>query len=133
MAMSEDNQLVVRVFLKRSKTDQFGRGVAMSLGVTGNVLCPVAAIQAYAMSQGDSPGAFFRSVDGTPLTKACFVARFREALSMAGIRIEGYSGHSFRISAATTAAQAGVLDSVIQVLGRWTSSAFLCYIRTPSE
>jgi len=132
VAISEDNQWVVRVFLKRSKTDQFGRGVAVFLGVTGDVLCPVAAIQAYATSRGDSPGAFFRSVDGTPLTKAHFVARFREALSMAGVRVGGYSGHSFRIGAATTAAQAGVPDSVIQALGRWTSSAFLRYIRTPS-
>ena len=40
---------------------------------------------------------------------------------------------SFRIGAATAAAQAGVEDSVIQLLGRWSSAAFLAYIRTPRE
>ena len=35
------------------------------------------------------------------------------------------------IGAATTAAQEGVADSVIQALGRWTSATFLGYICTP--
>ena len=78
-------------------------------------------------------GHFFFSAGGLPLSKPRFVEQVRSALARAGISTERYSGHSFRIGAATAAAEAGVLDSTIQALGRWTSSAFLTYIRTPRE
>ena len=42
-----------------------------------------------------------------------------------------FGSHSFRIGAATTAAAAGVPDHLTQVLGRWTSNAYMPYIRTP--
>ena len=51
----------------------------------------------------------------------------RDALSCAGIDASQFSGHSFGISAASTAAQAGLM---IQTLGRWKLSAFTAYIRT---
>ena len=38
---------------------------------------------------------------------------------------------SFRIGAATTAASQGIQDSVIKMLGRWQSSAYILYICTP--
>lgn len=132
---SDDGQppTMLRVFLKRSKTDQFGRGVDVYLGATGDDLCPVAAVLAFVANRGSSPGPFFRLADGTPLTKARFVAKVRDALARAGVPQLHYSGHSFRIGAATAAARAGVQDSTIQALGRWSSAAFLRYIRTPRE
>ena len=125
--------MALRVFLKRSKTDQYGRGTEVFLGATGNDLCPVEAVRAYVANRGAAPGAFFCAEGGAPLTKARFVELVRSALTRAGVPVAGYSGHSFRIGAATTAAQAGIPDSTIQALGRWTSPAFLEYIRTPRE
>ena len=123
----------IRVFLKRSKTDQFGRGVEVWLGDTGDDLSPVRAILSYVAHRGTAPGAFFRFMDGSPLTKQRFVDRVRDAIIRTGVAMRGYSGHSFRIGAATAAAEAGLEDSVIQSLGRWSSNAFLRYIRTPRE
>ena len=121
----------IRVFLKRSKTDQFGRGVEVFVGATGDVV--LQATVTYSARRGDLPGPFFRTDSGIPLTKARFVDGVRSALTQAGIATQGYSGHSFRIGAATTAASAGIQDSVIQQLGQWSSSAFLTYIRTPRD
>ena len=47
----------------------------------------------------------------TPLTRDRFVRITRGKLSTAGIEASHYSGHSFRIGAATTASAYGVEDS----------------------
>ena len=60
---------------------------------------------------------------------ARFVESTRTALTQAGYRAKDYAGHSFRIGAATTAAQRGIQDSLIKTLGRWESSTR--YIRMP--
>jgi site-specific recombinase XerD len=68
--------------------------------------------------------------NGVPLTRTYLSERLRRLLSDAGIP-GNLSSHSFRIGAATSAALAGVPDNLIQTLGRWSSSAYLTYIRTP--
>ena len=123
----------MRLFLRRSKTDQLGRGVNIFMGKLGNEICPVQATLSYVALRGSRPGPFFCHSDGAILTKLHFVTGIRAALQAIGLPAEQFAGHSFRIGAATTAAQAGIEDSVIQSLGRWSSSAFLAYIRTPRD
>ena len=81
--------------------------------------------------RGPTPGPFFQQQDGKPLTKGSFVRQVKEVVTEAGLDAQLYSGHSFRIGAATSAARAGIQDSTIQALGRWSSAAFLVYVRTP--
>ena len=121
---SRETPTMIKVHLKVSKCDQFGRGVNVFVGHTEDDLCPVVAVLNYIAQRGEQSGPFFCFSDHTPLTKARFITKVREALAAAGVDCSSYSGHSFRIGAATTAAQAGVADSVIQALGRWTSAAF---------
>ena len=68
-----------------------------------------------------------------PLTRECFVKMTREKLTAAGVDATHYSGHSFRIGAATTALACRIEDSLIQTLGRWKSAAYLLYIRVLRE
>ena len=119
------------IHLKVSKCDQFGKGVDVFVGRTGRKLCPVASCLAYMACRGPTTGPFFRFQDGTPLTKGLFISKVRDLLSQASLDPSLYAGHSFRIGAATSAALAGLEDSTIRALGRWSSSAFLVYIRTP--
>ena len=65
----------------------------------------------------------------TPLSKPKFVEHVCRTVLAANIPAHLYTGHSFRIGAATTAASAGIEDSTIQTLGHWKSSAYLLYIR----
>ena len=65
------------------------------------------------------------------LTRQRFVAVVREGLQSAGIDSSKYSGHSFWIGAATTAAAKGIEDCIIKTLGRWESLAYLQYKKIP--
>lgn len=123
----------VAVNIKASKTDPFRQGVTIYLGRTYYEICPVSAILRYLVERGSAPGPLFTFRDGRFLTRERFVLAVREALAAAGVDTSKYSGHSFRIGAATTAAERGVQDSLIKTMGRWESSAYLLYIRTPKD
>ena len=103
------------------------------VGCTGNKLCPVAAMLSYLAVGGNKTGFLFRFRDDKLLTKARFVESVRLALAAAGFNQKLYSGHSFQSGAATTAGACGIPDSAIKMLGRWSSAAYLIYIRTPRE
>lgn len=130
---SRVNPQVVRVHLRHSKTDPFSAGVHILLGRTTDVLCPVSAVLGYLALRPPYPGPLFVFSNGTPLSRVDLVKHMRAALSQAGVDTSHFSGHSFRIGAASTAARAGYNDSFIQTLGRWKSSAFTAYVRTPAE
>ena len=130
---SRQNPQVLTVLLRRSKTDQFGRGNYLCLGRTNTALCPVSAVLAYLAIRPSTPGPLFIFQDGTPLSRVHLISHLRDALAQVGVDVTNFSGHSFRIGAASTAARAGFRDSFIQKLGRWKSAAFTAYIRTPPE
>ena len=123
----------VSLHLRHSKTDIFGVGAVQYLGLVDGPICPVKALLAYLALRGPSPGPLFIYKDGTPLSRRGLVTALRTALSGCGLDVSQFNGHSFRIGAATTAAANGIEDSLIQTLGRWKSSAFTAYIRTPRD
>ena len=130
---SEHSPTMAQINIKASKTDPFRKGVTICVGRTDNDLCPVAALAAYTTIRGTNDGPFFVLENRAPLTREQFVKMIKGKLSAAGINPSCYSGHSFRIGAATTAAACGVEDSLIQTLGRWKSAAYLLYVRVPRE
>ena len=130
---NRSNPSWMQVSIKASKTDPFRQGVTLHIGVAGGPLCPVAAVLSYMVARGCAPGPLFTWEDNRYLTRDRFVAGVRSALQEAGYVAQDYAGHSFRIGAATTASQCGIQDSLIKTLGRWESSAYTRYIRTPPD
>ena len=94
--------------------------------------CPVHIILDYLSLRGSEPGPLFRLADGSPVSRAIFIAKLSMAINYCGLDPSRYKGHSFRIGAASYAADAGMSDSQIRALGRWKSVAFHKYIRIPS-
>ena len=117
----------IQVFLNALKTDQFRKEVSLVIGKSSPDLCPVAAMLDYMARRGNAVGPLFQFHDGRFLTRARFLAAVRSALAEAGLDARLYSGHSFRIGAATTAAVCGIQDSLITTLGHWHSSAYTVY------
>ena len=95
------------------------KGFLYSLVEPNNGICPIAALLTYLAAQGQQgSGPLFRFKDGRYLTRQLFMERVRTALQQSGINPAHYSGHSFRIGVATTAAACGLEDSLIQTLGQ---------------
>ena len=127
------NPSALRVHLKSTKTNHTRQGVDLFVGRTQNSLCPVVAMLRYLEVRGVDNGPLFQLQDGTPLTRSRLVDKVKATLQKAGVDPTHYSGHSFRIGAATTAAARGVNDATIQLLGRWASDSYTRYIRTPRQ
>lgn len=117
------NNFVV-ISIKSSKTDPFRQGVKIRIAALNSVLCPVSALRVFLRFRGYDSGPLFRFANGAFLTRANMVWLLQHALNK-----DNLNTHSFRIGGASAAAAAGCPDSVIQILGRWSSNAFREYLR----
>ena len=124
----------IRVTIKQSKVDQFRKGAQVFIGRTGEkTLCPVSAMLAYLAARLGREGPLFYYANGAYLTKEYFIKPVREAPNTLGYVNRSFAGHSFRIGAATTAAEAGIDEATIKALGRWRSEPYQTYIWIPKE
>lgn len=94
--------------------------------------CPVQFMLDYLALRGNKPGPLFITLFGHPVSRSMFTDQLSLAIKFCGLNPAHYKGHSFRIGAASHAADRGFSDAQIRVLGRWKSNAFHRYIRIPS-
>ncbi|XP_006825931.1 integrase/recombinase xerD homolog [Saccoglossus kowalevskii] len=128
----------VYLTLKKTKTDPFRRRTTLTL-CSNDSLCPVKALQVYInlrrhrnpLVKPCDPLFIFR--DGLLLSCSRFLHYLRSLLNIIGVDARKYSGHSFRIGAATTAAHVGVQDHLIKSLGRWSSDSYNRYIHVSDK
>lgn len=119
------------VKIKNSKNDPFRNGCTQVAHANGSPSCPVAAMKRWLQVRGrkDGKGALFKLNSGKLLTRGPLQAWMRQALDLAGYKGEEHSCHSLRKGGAESLAAIGLDASVIQVLGRWASDAFLLYLK----
>ena len=129
---AEVNPSSLRVCIKSSKTDPFRQGCFIYLGRGQAPVCPISAILAYLHRRAPSSGPLVIDTHGQPLTRSRPSSFIQSVLQIAGIPAQ-FLGHSFRIGAATTAAQCGIPDHLIKTMGRWSSDAYQLYVRTPVD
>lgn len=125
--------------IRRSKTDQEGRGVTKGVAYGSNPLtCPVRALQAWLEVAAIGDGRLFRSLrhgrvqprglDGRDVARIV-----KRAAALAGLEPAHFSGHSLRAGLATAAAAAGVSErAIMEQTGHKSLSVMRRYIRRGS-
>jgi hypothetical protein len=116
-----------------SKTDPFRESVTIHIGHA----IPIKAMLNYltlhpALSNSSAPLFVLNPATSPlkPLTRESMITCTRRILGMLGHNEAEYHGHSYRKGGATSLHEAGVADSMIQVIGRWRSDCYKLYIVT---
>ncbi|XP_048034383.1 uncharacterized protein LOC125260190 [Megalobrama amblycephala] len=122
------------LFIKYSKADSSGTGVTITISKI-NFFCPYTSMVRYLKARPRTPknSPLFILPNRLPMTKQWFRTHLASVLTLCDLSPHLYTGHSFCIGAATTAAECGVPDSTIQMLGRWSSTAYKIYIRSDKQ
>lgn len=127
----ESRSVVFR--LKNFKTKQTSSPITIQLtALPEPSFCPVANLKAYLTEFPNQQGPLFQFKSSMPVNYQFVTSHLNTATSFIGLNPKLYKGHSFRIGAATEAAQRGVPEHTIKKLGRWESDAFKRYIRIQS-
>ncbi|XP_075684263.1 uncharacterized protein LOC142652502 [Rhinoderma darwinii] len=120
----------LELLLRRSKTDQMGKGKRIVLfALPGSAMCPVACMRAFKLRVGSPELPLLRHENGSFLSRYQFGVVFKKCLAAVGVAAGPYSSHSFRIGAATEAGRWGLDDEGVRRIGRWESNRFRTYVR----
>ena len=119
----------IHIHLRKSKANQAGPVEIVKIYPIQSVVCPVKAMMVYLSVKPKGTDHLLCHADGRPLTRFQFSAVLSRTLHSLSLQADRYKSHSFRIGAATWLAQKGTPYETIRKLGRWSSNAFLNYIR----
>lgn len=99
--------------IRKSKTDQTGKGFIKYIERTNTMYCPVSALDDYIKSANITDGFIFRAinksnkVNNQGLTAQTIARIIKTYTGRAGLNIKDFSGHSLRSGGITEAANAG--------------------------
>lgn len=126
---------LLRVLIRKSKTDVYKKGNSVHIVRTGTNTCPVKFLERYldkaGLTRQRSQHFIFRAIRGKDKLNPCndpiTYSRAREVLmdylNKAGFNGSDFGLHSFRSGGATAAASNGIGDRLLKQHGRWRSDA----------
>ena len=113
----------VKIFIRRSKTDQFGEGMVKGLPYFSNQnYCPVLHLKKWLELSNIKSGPIFRrfsksfKLSENQLTDQSVALLLKNYLDIAGIENKNYSGHSLRSGFATVSAESGADERSIMAM-----------------
>ena len=118
------NFSLMRIVIKASKTDPFRVGCTIRIAALNTPVCPVLLMREYLGCHPTGAGPLFLWRAGQFLIRQDVVLMLRRCFP----GVTNINTHSFRIGGASAAASAGIPDSQIQILGRWSSDAYRRYL-----
>ena len=127
----------VKIFIRKSKTDQFGEGMIKGLPhFTNQKYCPVWHLKKWLEISEIKSGPIFRrfskglNLGKNRLTDQSVALFLKKHLSNAGIENQNYSGHSLRSGFATATAESGADErSIMAMTGHKTTQMVRRYIK----
>ena len=132
--MEGSNLPTIQIKLKSEKTNKTGRHTLVDIYQSSTQLCPVKAYSKWSIfrsnSEPDLP--VFRDETGVPFTGRRFNLFLNDFMAKNFPNVQGkITSHSFRAGIATLLGTLGYSDQEIQSTGRWSSRAFLEYLKMP--
>ena len=127
----------VKIFIRKSKTDQFGEGMIKGLPYfTNQQYCPVWHLKKWLEISEIKSGPIFRrffkglNLGKNRLTDQSVALFLKKYLSNVGIENQNYSGHSLRSGFATVSAESGADErSIMAMTGHKTTQMVRRYIK----
>jgi len=115
----------VKIFVKRSKTDQSGEGMTKAIPSFDNALyCPVLHLQDW-MAKGKS-----KNKKIFPISDKSVALIIKKYANLAGLDGDKYAGHSLRSGFATSTAEAGAEErNIMTMTGHKTTQMVRRYIQ----
>jgi len=98
--------------------------------IADRAVCPVVLLWEYCRIRPPSV-TFFCDSNGRPVTRTFVMAQLRKLVALSSFPSKRLNTHSFRIGRTTDLVlKGGVSDAYIRHVGRWSSTAYLKYIRS---
>ena len=115
----------VKIFVKRSKTDQSGEGMTKAIPSFDNTFyCPVVHLQNWTYELKDKKGKIF------PISDKSVALIIKKYANLAGLDGNKYAGHSLRSGFATATAESGAEErNIMSMTGHKTTQMVRRYIQ----